>query len=109
MQELETKKLTVDMLSGKNYSTWKLRMKYWLIAKELWGLIDALTAEPASELDKAVKAAYVKKSNQAMSIVVLSVSDDLFYLITSCVSSRVLNIELLHGLRILRLPTILFS
>ena len=90
------------MLTGKNYSTWKFRMKYWLISQELRGLIDGLTAEPASELDKAVKAAYVRKSTQAMSIVVLSVSNDLLYLITSCVSSRVLNIELLHRLRILR-------
>lgn len=88
MAGIGDEKLTVDKLTGKNYSTWKFKIKHWLIAKELWGLIDGSTAEPASEADEAVKAAYVKKSNQAMSIVVLSVSDDLLYLITSCVSPK---------------------
>ena len=85
---MRDEKLTVDKLTGKKYSTWKFKIKHWLIAKELWGLIERLTTEPASKADEAVKAAYVKKPSQAMSIAVLSVSDNLLYRITSSVSPK---------------------
>ena len=81
-------KLSLDKLTNKNYSTWKFKLKHYLIAKELWDYIYGTTPEPAESADAAVKSAYTKKSNQAMLMIVLSVSDSLLYLITSCTSPK---------------------
>ena len=78
-------RLSLDKLTSRNYSTWKYKLKYLLIAKELWGLVDGTTEEPTEAADKA---AYQKKANQAMSVIVLSISDNLLYLITTCNSPK---------------------
>lgn len=63
-------------------------MKHLLIAKKLWEYIDDSVTEPEESADAKVKAGYKKKSSQAMSIIVLAVSDELLYLITSCTSPK---------------------
>ena len=81
-------KLVLDKLTDKNYSTWKFKLKHYLIAKELWEYVDGTIPKPAEEAEATVKSAYTKRSNQAMSVIVLSVSDNLLYLITSCESPK---------------------
>ena len=81
-------KWSVEKLTSVNYTTWKFKLKHLLIAKELWGYIDDSIEEPANEAQPDVKANYKKKSNQAMSTIVLSVSDELLYLITECVKAK---------------------
>ena len=77
-------RISIDKLTGKNYSTWKFKLRHWLIAKELWDYVEGTATLPAIDATAEVKTAYNKKANQAMSIIVLSVSDNLLYLITSC-------------------------
>jgi len=81
-------KQSVDKLSSKNYSTWKFKLKHLLIAKELWGYVDGSIIEPEESASVQTKLDYTKKSSKAMSIIVLSVSDDLLYLITSCAEPK---------------------
>ena len=77
-------KVTPDKLGSKNYSTLKFKLKHWFIAKELWGIVDGSEQAPESSAEPPVKAQYAKKLIRAMSYIVLAVSDNLTYLITSC-------------------------
>ena len=78
-------KFSVDKLNSKNYSTWKFKLTHYLIAKDLWGVVDGSETEPT---EATVKAQYEKKLKQAMSLIVFSVSDNLMYLITTCKSPK---------------------
>ena len=72
---------TIDKLTSDNYSVWKFKLKHLLIAKELYGYVDG-TITLAGDANATVKADFAKKSSKAFSHIVLSVSDNLLYLIT---------------------------
>jgi len=59
-----------------------------LIAKELWVYVDGSITKPKESASAQLKLDYTKKSSKAMSIIVLTVSDDLLYLITSCTEPK---------------------
>ena len=79
---------TVERLNSNNYTTWKFRLKHLLIAKDLYGYVDGSIKEPDSTAEQGVKDGYTKKFNQAMSTIVLAVSDELLYLITECTTPK---------------------
>ena len=81
-------KWSVDKLSSMNYTTWKFKLKHLLIAKELFGYVDGTTTAPANTAEETVKVAYNKNSSKALSHIVLSVSDELLYLITECETAK---------------------
>ena len=76
-------KWSIEKLEGANWTTWKFQLHHFLMAKGLWKYVDgaAVLAEGTS-----VEAREKFKSLQqkAFSIVVMSVSSPLLYLITSC-------------------------
>ena len=76
-------KWSIDKLDGNNYATWKFQMKHLLLAKGLWehgegtaNIDDATTAQPRAE--------FVQKSQKAFSTIVLAISTNQLYLVTSC-------------------------
>ena len=75
-------KISVDKLTSSNYSTWKFKFKHYLIARDLFGYVDGSTTEPIESADPDVKAKYAKGLKKAVALIVLSVSDELLYLIT---------------------------
>jgi len=81
-------KQSLDKLTSKNYSNWKFKLKHLLIAKGLWGYVYGSITEPEESASAQTKLDYTKKSSKAMSIIILSVSDDLLYLITSCTEPK---------------------
>jgi hypothetical protein len=81
-------KWTIERLKGDNYMTWKFKLKHVLIGKELYEYVDGSIEVPAESANQGVKDAHKKKSNQAMSTIVLAVSDELLYLITECTTAK---------------------
>ena len=59
-------------------------MKHFLLAKDLWGLVDGAEAEPAEGAAACVLADYRKRSQKAFSVIALVVSSSQLYLVTSC-------------------------
>lgn len=60
-------KWSVDKLNSSNYSTWKFKLKHFLIAKELYGYVDGSIDQPASTASATDKNDYSTKSNKAFS------------------------------------------
>ena len=75
-------KISVDKLNSSNYTTWKFKFKHYLTARDLYGYVDGTTTAPAGDAEAAVKAKYNSGRKKAVALIVLSVSDDLLYLIT---------------------------
>ena len=63
----------------------EIQLKHLLIAKGLYGYVDGTNTNTlAADASATVKEDYAKKSSKAFSHIVLSVSDNLLYLITEC-------------------------
>ena len=71
----EIDKWSIDKLDSLNWMTWKFQIKYLLLAKDLWGLVDGTEV-----LQDDVSN---KRSQNAFSAMVKSVSLSQLYLITS--------------------------
>ena len=76
-------KWSIDKLDSSNWMTWKFQIKYLLLAKDLWGIVDGteVLVENASEQQRIN---FNKKSQKAFSTIVMSISSSQLYLITSC-------------------------
>lgn len=84
---MDDKSWSVDKLTTDNYSTWKFKLKHLLIAKDLFGYVDG-SITLSGEASEADKTAYKKNHSKAFSHIVLSVSDNLIYLITECANAQ---------------------
>ena len=97
-------KWSIDRLDGKNWMTWKFQMRHLLLAKELWGFVDGTeTLGDGATLQQRVD--HRKKSQKALSAIVMAVSSSQLYLITSCDSPQQAWEALRSHLNEIRLPT----
>lgn len=74
----------VSKLTGENYVSWKFQMKHLLRSQDLFTFVDGSSVKPADDAEEAVKIKYVSSVNKAYSLLALSVSTDLIYLISDC-------------------------
>ena len=74
-------------IDGKNWMTWKFQMRHLLLAKELWGFVDG-TETLGDGTTPQQRADHRKKSQKALSAIVMAVSSSQLYLITSCDSPQ---------------------
>ena len=79
-------KWKIDKLDGSNWPTWKFQMKHLLIAKEVWEHVDG-TVQPPGE-DEAALARHAKAQQKAMAALVMGISSNLIYLVTSCTTPK---------------------
>ena len=76
-------KWSVDKLDGPNWMTWKFQMRHLLLAKGLWGFVDA-TEELPEDASAQIREEFKKKEQRAFSTIALAVCTTQLYLITSC-------------------------
>jgi hypothetical protein len=72
-------KWAVAKLNTSNYSTWKLNVKRLLIAKDLFDHVDGTAAD---------KAVYKSSLAKALSNNILSVGDEVLYLVSDCTTAK---------------------
>lgn len=80
---MDEKNWSIDKLTSGDCSVWKFKLKDLLIEKELYGYVDGFVSL-AVDASAATEAEFQKKSRKAFVYIVLSVSDNLLYLITDC-------------------------
>ena len=68
-------------LNEKNYPTWSVQMKMYLIRENLMGLADGTTAAPTESTPTASRDEYNLKRNKALADIVLCISPDQLYLV----------------------------
>ena len=81
-------KLEITKLTKDNYPTWKFKAKHLLTAKGLFGYVDGSETAPGSSASADDKKQYQSGRAKAHSHIVLSVSDELLYLITECEDAK---------------------
>ena len=80
-------KWVMDKLEGSNWATWKFQMRYLLLAKGLWNVVDG-TEVLADDATAQARAEFTKKSQRVFSTMVLAIGTSQLYLVTSCEKPR---------------------
>ena len=62
-------KWVMDKLEGSNWATWKFQMRYLLLAKGLWNVVDG-TEVLADDATAQARAEFAKKSQRVFSTMV---------------------------------------
>ncbi|XP_067949829.1 uncharacterized protein [Watersipora subatra] len=79
---MDSDKWTIDKLDSQNYQTWKFQMKHILLVKVLYDIVDGAAKAPEGSADQALKFDFKSRYRKAFSVIALSVSTELLYLIT---------------------------
>ena len=77
---METGKLLIVPLNEKNYPTWKVQMKMYLMREDLFRLVDGSEIPPSSS-DAGALRKYNSRRDKALATIVLAVDPKLLYLI----------------------------
>ena len=80
-ESLVDTKWVIDKLDSSNWTTWKFQMRHLLFTKGFWRLINGMEvlAESASA---QVQTKFLRKSQRAISTIVLAISTQQAYLVT---------------------------
>lgn len=81
-------KIEITKLTKDNYPTKKFKAKHLLTAKGLFGYVDGSETAPGSSASADDKKQYQTRRAKIHSHIVLSVSDELLYLITECEDAK---------------------
>ena len=71
----------IEKLNGSNYKTWKFNCKLVLMNKDLWGIVVGTDKAPVADedgnVDAKLKREFESRSNQAYSIIALSIQKEI--------------------------------
>ena len=77
---MEPGKIVLVPLNVKNYATWKVQVKMYLIKDDLFGIVDRTEVAPSST-DTAAAHKFELRKDKALATIVLAVEPKLLYLI----------------------------
>ena len=77
---MEPGKIVLVPLNEKNYATWKVQVKMYLIKDDLFGIVDGTEVAPSST-DTAAARKFELRKDKALATIVLAVEPKLLYLI----------------------------
>ena len=67
-------------LTEKNYATWKVQMKMYLLRENLFSIVNGTEVAPRSEQSKAAQA-FSQRSDRALASIVLAIDPKLLYIV----------------------------
>ena len=76
-----SKGVCIVPLNEKNYSTWRIQMKMYLIKDNLFSIVDGTETEPPADATAAVRESFSKRKSKALANIVLAVETKLLYII----------------------------
>ena len=77
----ESKQVSIVLLRGPNYATWKVQCTMALKKDGVWGIVSGTEEAPASDVYPKELEHYAGMQDKALATVVLSVDPSLLYLI----------------------------
>ena len=80
MEDIKPSTFNFELLDVDNYSTWSTRMRFYLMAKDLWS---AVTTTPAP-----TDATGKKKDEKALAVIVLAVKAHHFPTVADCENAK---------------------
>ncbi|XP_062175092.1 uncharacterized protein LOC133880207 [Alnus glutinosa] len=76
------------VLEEDNYTDWNVQIKTYLMAHDLWEIIEATTEPPRQEDDEAAYKAWSKKNSTALHVIQISCRPDIVFEITQISSAK---------------------
>ena len=74
------KSVSIALLKGSNYPTWKLQCRMVLMREGLWSIVSGTEQAPANEEVESV-AKFTARKDRALALIVLSIEPSLLYLL----------------------------
>ena len=74
------KSVSIALLKGSNYPTWKLQCRMVLMREGLWSIVSGTEQAPANEEVENV-AKFAARRDRALALIVLSIDPSLLYLL----------------------------
>jgi hypothetical protein len=62
----------LEVLDKDNYETWSVQVKTYLMAQDLWEIVEATTESPKQEDDNAAFKAWSNKNSMALHVIQVS-------------------------------------
>ncbi|XP_062174334.1 uncharacterized protein LOC133879675 [Alnus glutinosa] len=81
--------VVLQVLEKDNYVTWTVRVKTYLMAHDLWDVIEATTEPPSLEDDEAAFKAWSMKNSTALNVIQISCGPDTFSNIIQISSAKI--------------------
>ena len=78
----------IGKLTAKSWHSWKLKMTHLLKSKKCWGIVNGTMTDPGHSASTRSKEDYQEKQELAHSTLILGISDELTYLVSSCASAE---------------------
>jgi len=78
---MEAKSVSVMLLNGANYATWKIQCRMVLIRDGLWSLVNGTDEAPNKDTHAENYAKFMNRSDKALATIVLAVDPALLYLL----------------------------
>ena len=76
-----TRTVTIVPLNEKNYATWKIQMKMYLVKEDLFSIIDGTETAPNGSADEKTRQKFASRRSKALASIVLAVDPKLLYLL----------------------------
>jgi len=81
--------VVLQVLEKDNYVAWTVRVKTYLMAHDLWDVIEATTEPPSLEDDEAAFKAWSMKNSTALHVIQISCGPDIFSNIIQISSTKI--------------------
>jgi hypothetical protein len=88
-QRLLLSAVVLKVLEKDNYVDWSVRVKTYLMAHDLWDIIETSTEPPRKEEDEVAFKAWSKKNSMALHVIQISCGPDTFSVIIEITSAKI--------------------
>ncbi|CAI5474221.1 unnamed protein product [Closterium sp. Yama58-4] len=75
----------VPIFNGEHFSSWRFKLKVYMMERDLWGFFDGSASKPTSDASTAEKEAWVCKDKKAFAFLVSKLSLQLVPIVSPCI------------------------
>ncbi|CAI5465814.1 unnamed protein product [Closterium sp. Yama58-4] len=75
----------VPIFNGEHFSSWRFKLKVYMMERDLWGFFDGSASKPTSDASTAEKEAWVHKDKKAFAFLVSKLSLQLVPIVSPCI------------------------
>ncbi|CAI5463773.1 unnamed protein product [Closterium sp. Yama58-4] len=75
----------VPIFNGEHFSSWRFKLKVYMMERDLWGFFDGSASKPTSDASTAEKEAWERKDKKAFAFLVSKLSLQLVPIVSPCI------------------------
>ncbi|CAI7790758.1 unnamed protein product [Closterium sp. NIES-54] len=75
----------VPIFNGEHFSSWRFKLKVYMMERDLWGFFDGSASKPTSDASTGKKEAWVRKDKKTFAFLVSKLSPQLVPIVSPCI------------------------